>query len=86
MKKYRYKKKISKNCFDGQEKFWTYLKMFRKNHKNFKAIWVILGYSKPKIFSVGQPCWQTIFCDLGPPTVLVLLQPCHISITLVLLH
>ena len=37
MKKYRYKKKISKNCFDGQEKFWTYLKMFRKNHKKFQS-------------------------------------------------
>ena len=25
------KKKIYKNCFDEQEKFWTYLKKFQKN-------------------------------------------------------
>ena len=37
VKKYRYKKKkISKNCFDEQKKFLTYLKMFRKNRKNSK--------------------------------------------------
>ena len=48
------KNKIRKNCFDEQEKFWTYLKMFRRKRKKFKAIWVVLALSKPKIFSVGQ--------------------------------
>ena len=44
------KKKVRKNCFDEQEKSWTYLKMFRKKHKNLKTIWAVLGHSKPKIF------------------------------------
>ena len=34
----RKKKKIGKNCFDKQEKSRTYLKIFWKNHKSFKAI------------------------------------------------
>ena len=41
--------------------------MFRKKHKNFKAIWAVLGHSKTKIFSVGQPWRPTFFQDLGPP-------------------
>ena len=49
------KSKIRINCFDEQEKFWTYLKMFRRKRKKFQAIWVVLALSKPKIFSVGQP-------------------------------
>ena len=31
--------------------------MLRKKHKNFKAILAVLGHSKSKIFSVGQPWW-----------------------------
>ena len=34
-------KKVGKNCFDEQEKSWTYLKMFLKKHKNSKAIWAV---------------------------------------------
>ena len=45
---------IRKNCFNEQGEFWTYLKMFRTKRTNFKAIWVVLAHSKPKIFSVGQ--------------------------------
>ena len=51
--------------------------MFRKKHKNLKAI----CHSKPKIFSVGQPWWPQFFQDLEPPspppppTFLVLLRP-----------
>ena len=61
------KKKVGKNYFDEQEKSWTYLKIFRKKHKHFKAIWAILANSKPKIFSVSQPWWLKFFGDLGPP-------------------
>ena len=64
---------IRKNCFNEQGEFWTYLKMFRTKRTNFKAIWVILAHSKPKIFSVGQ------LGDLGPPTILQLLRPCVIT-------
>ena len=38
--------------------------MFRKKHKNLKAI----CHSKPKIFSVGQPWWPQFFQDLEPPS------------------
>ena len=63
------KKKVPKNCFDEQEKSWAYLKIFRKKPKNFKAIWVALGHSKPKIFSVDQPWWPTFFRYFGPQLV-----------------
>ena len=63
----RKREKVDKNCFDKQEKSWTYLKIFRKKHKNFKAVWAVLGHSKPKIFSVGQLWWPTFFGDLGLP-------------------
>ena len=66
------KKKVGKNCFDEQEKSWTYLKIFRKKHKNFKAIWAVLGHSKLKTFSVGQPWWLTFFEDPPPSTISVL--------------
>ena len=73
-------KKIHKSCFDKQRKSWTYLKkMCWKKYKTFKAIWAVLGHSKTKIFSVGQPWWPVFFQDLLlplPPTVLVLLRPC----------
>ena len=65
------KKKVGKNCFDEQEKSRTYLKIFRKKHKNFKAIWAVLSHSKPKIFSVGRHFSET----LAPSTILVLLRP-----------
>ena len=54
-------KKVHKNCFDKQEKSSTYLKMFWKKQKKFKAIWAVLGNSETKIFSVGQPWWPTFF-------------------------
>ena len=54
-------KKVHKNCFDKQEKSSTYLKMFWKKQKKFKAIWAVLGNSETKIFSVGQPGWPTFF-------------------------
>ena len=41
-------------------------KQSRKNPENFKAIEAVLGYSKPKIFFVGQPWWLTFFQDLPP--------------------
>ena len=31
--------------------------MLQKKSKNFKAISAILGHSKPKIYSVGQPMY-----------------------------
>ena len=62
------KKTVGKNCFDEQEKPWTYLKIFRKKHKNFKAIWAVLGHSEPKIFSVDQPWWPTFSGDLTTQT------------------
>ena len=31
------KKKVRKNCFDEQEKSWTYFKMFRKKQKKIKS-------------------------------------------------
>ena len=75
------KKKVGKNCFDKQEKSWTYLKIFQKKHKNFKAIWAVLGHSKPKTFSVGQPWWLTFFFFGDPPSppyhfTAALLRPC----------
>ena len=54
------KEKVRKNCFGEQEKSWTYLKMFWKKHKNLKAIWALLGHSKPKIFSIGQHFFKTL--------------------------
>ena len=60
------KKKVSKNCFDKQEKSWTILKMFREKCKNLKAISAVWGHSKTKIFSVGQPWWPKFFRDLVP--------------------
>ena len=41
------------------------LKCSGKKHKNFKATWAVLGHSKPKTFSVGQPWWVKFFRDLG---------------------
>ena len=41
--------------------------MFRKNHKNFKAIGAVLGHSEFKIFSVGQPWRPTFFGDVALP-------------------
>ena len=38
--------------------------MFRKNHKNFKAIWAVLSHSEFKFFCVGQPRWPTFFQDV----------------------
>ena len=38
-----------------------------EKNKNFNAIWAVLGHSKSKIFSVGQPWWLTFFPDLGSP-------------------
>ena len=49
--------------------------MLRKKLKNFKAILAVLGHSKSKTFSFGQPWWPTFFRDLGPPTILGLLRP-----------
>ena len=70
MKKYPCKKnKIRKNCFDKQEKFWTYLKMFRKKRKDFKANWVVLAHSKPKFFSAGKPWWSTFIWDYAPSSI-----------------
>ena len=54
-------KKVHKNYFDKQKKSSTYLKMFWKKQKKFKAIWAVLGNSETKIFSVGQPWWPTFF-------------------------
>ena len=70
------KNKVSKNRFDEQEKSWTYLKIFRKKHKNFRAILAVLDHLKTKIFSVGQIWWPIFFGDLVPPTILVLLRCC----------
>ena len=42
------KKKDGKNCFEEQKIPWTYLKIFWKKQKNFKAIWGVLGHSKLK--------------------------------------
>ena len=39
----------------------------QKKKQNFKAIWEVLRYSKPKIFFLGQPWWPTFFQDLAPP-------------------
>ena len=74
MKKYPCKKnKIRKNCFDKQEKFWTYLKMFWKKRKNFKANWVLLAHSKPNFFPSANHGGRHLFY-LGPPTILQLLR------------
>ena len=48
------KEKGSQKLFGKQEKSWKNLKVLRKKHKNFKAIWAVLGHSKPKILSVRQ--------------------------------
>ena len=61
------KKKVCINNFDEHEKPWTYLKKFQKKKTNFKAIGAVLGYSKPKIFFVGQWWYPTCFQDLGSP-------------------
>ena len=34
---------------------------FNLSHLSFKAIYVVLAYSKPKILFVGQPLWPTFF-------------------------
>ena len=63
------KEEGSQKLFGKQEKSWKNLKVLRKKHKNFKAIWAVLGHSKPNFIR------QTIFWDLGPPpTILVLLR------------
>ena len=54
------KKKVRINYFDEQEKPWIFFKIFQKKNKNFKAICVVLDYSKTS----------------PPPTILVLLRPC----------
>ena len=46
--------------------FRIFFKIFQKKPKNFKAICVVLDYSKPKIFFVGQPWWLTFFQSLPP--------------------
>ena len=75
------KKKVPINCFGEQEKPWIFLKILQKKNKNFKAIWAVLEYSKPKIFFVGQLWWPTFFQTLLPATMLVLLQTCRFSST-----
>ena len=61
MKKHPCKKhKIRKKFFNKQEKLWTYLKIFWKKRKDFKANWVVLAHSKPKIFFLGQS-WADIY-------------------------
>ena len=58
---------------DSQKLFWRARKILNifknvpEKRKNFKAIWVVLADSKPKLFSVGQPWWPTFFWDLGHP-------------------
>ena len=59
-------KKVHINYFDEQEKPWIFFKISQKKNKNFKTICTVLDYSKPKIFSVGQPWWPTFFQNLPP--------------------
>ena len=55
------------------------LKYSRKKPKDFKSIYIVLDYSKPKIFFIGQPWWPAFHETLPPPfpTILVLLRPCN---------
>ena len=58
-----------------------FLKYSRKKNKNIKVICVVLDYSKPKIFFVGQPWWPTLtpqlfHCCYGPG-LLSLKSPPH---------
>ena len=55
-------KKVYRNCFDKQGRSWTYSKMFRKKHKNFKAIWAVLGDSKSNIYFLRR---RTMVADIS---------------------
>ena len=43
------------------------LKYSRKKPKDFKSIYIVLDYSKPKIFFIGQPWWPAFHETLAPP-------------------
>ena len=58
------KKKICINYFDEQEKPLIFFKIFQKRNKKFKAICVVLNYSKLKVFFFNQPLGQTFFQTL----------------------
>ena len=72
------KKKARKNCFDEQEKLWTFLKMFRK--KSFQSHLSRFRPFKPKSFSVSQPWLSTFFRDLGYPNYFSASTPVHSDI------
>ena len=77
MKKPLQKEKRLHNLFLRARKNLMFVKIFQKKTKNFKPICAVLDYSKPNIFFVGQPLWQTFFQALTPPpAILVLLRPC----------
>ena len=57
-------KKVGKNCFDEQEKSWTYLKMFLKKHKNSKAIWAVNLKFSPSANHGGQNFFKTLATNL----------------------
>ena len=67
---------------------WIFLKIFPKKKKNFKAIWVVLDYSKPKFFLLAnhgdryffKPCPRPPTPRSPTPTILVLLRPWIFSI------
>ena len=67
------RKKNCKNHFDKQENPGTYLKLFPKESKNFKANWSVLSQSKAKIpLSVNHGS-QYFFETLASSNILVML-------------
>ena len=73
---------------DSQQLFWRTVKtrntkIFRiRNIPDFKAIWTVLGRSKPKILFVGQPWWPKFFQDLAPSNYFSASAALHLQITL----
>ena len=73
LKKPLWKEKGLQQFFWRTRKTQSIFKNVSQKNKNFKAIWAVLGHSKPKILSVGQPWWLIFFRDFVPPTILVML-------------
>ena len=69
------RKKKCKNHFDKQENPGTYLKLFPKESKNFKANWSVLGQSKAKILLSVNHGSQYFFETLASSNIFVALWP-----------
>ena len=70
------KEKVRKNCFDGEEKPQTYLKILRKKTKFSKPLEPFSAFQSLKFFPSANHGGRHFFETLAPTTILVLLRHC----------